>query len=105
MTVYVDDMEARFRAMKMCHMIADSTPELLEMADKIGIARKWIQHPGTHREHFDIPKYKRARAVKQGAREISMYDLGRILLQRRSKRRAAAGEMGAQSVAEGAGAQ
>ncbi len=32
MAFYVDDMEARFGRMKMCHMIADTTEELLEMA-------------------------------------------------------------------------
>ena len=50
MTVYVDDMYAspmgRFGRMKMSHMIADSTDELLEMADAIGVARRWIQQSG-----------------------------------------------------------
>lgn len=99
MAVYVDDMEAKFRAMKMCHMIADSSSELLQMADKIGIARKWIQHPGSHREHFDIPKYKRARAVRHGAREITMYELGRMLL---ARRKIAAEEMEQQNLGEAA---
>ena len=43
MAVYVDNMQAQFGRMKMCHMIADSTEELLAMADRIGVARKWIQ--------------------------------------------------------------
>lgn len=54
MAVYVDDMKAPFGRMVMCHMLADTTNELLAMADKIGVARKWIQHPGTAKEHFDI---------------------------------------------------
>ena len=60
MTVYVDDMRAPFGRMIMCHMIADSTAELLNMADRIGVARRWIQHRGTVREHFDIARSKRA---------------------------------------------
>ena len=45
MAVYVDTMEAKFGNMIMCHMMADTTEELLEMADKIKVNRKWIQHP------------------------------------------------------------
>ena len=70
MTVYVDNMEAPYRGMIMCHMLADSTEELLDMADRIGVARKWLQGAGSHREHFDICKTKRALAVKAGAVEL-----------------------------------
>ena len=47
MTVYVDDMHlspmGQFGRMKMSHMIADSTDELLAMADRIGLARRaWV---------------------------------------------------------------
>ncbi len=70
MTVYVDDMNAPFGRMKMCHMFADSTEELQAMADRIGVQRKWIQYPGTIREHFDIALSKRALAVAAGAVEI-----------------------------------
>lgn len=83
MTVYVDTMRARFGRMTMCHMIADSTAELLAMADRIGVQRKWIQNAGTHREHFDIALSKRKLAIEAGAVEVSMMDLGRILRARR----------------------
>ena len=69
--------------MKMCHMIADTTEELLVMADRIGVARKWIQKAGTHHEHFDVCLTKRGRAVELGAVEITMKDLGRRLVERR----------------------
>jgi len=86
MTVFVDDMcdspMGRFRRMKMSHMIADSTDELLEMADQIGVARKWIQKAGTPHEHFDIAKGKRAQAIKAGAVPITMRGLGRKLRER-----------------------
>lgn len=75
MSVYVDDMEASFGRMVMCHMAADSTEELLAMADAIGVARKWIQKPGTWQEHFDIAKSKRAQAVQLGAIEVTSREL------------------------------
>lgn len=76
MSCYVDDVEHPFLGMLMCHLWADSLDELLEMVDRIGVERKWIQgHPtlsfGKHRTaswvHFDIPKGKRARAIGAGA--------------------------------------
>ena len=80
--VYVDNMNRKFGRMKLSHMIADTTEELLEMVDKIGIDRKWIQYPGTYREHFDISEVKKKIALSLGATQISMMDLGRILAKR-----------------------
>lgn len=75
MTVYVDESIWLFGRMMMCHMVADTRAELDAMADAIGVARKWIQYPGTDREHYDICKSMRAKAVKLGAKEISWRDL------------------------------
>lgn len=86
MAVYVDDMKAPFGRMKMCHMIADSTDELLAMADHIGIDRKWLQKAGQQDEHFDISMSKRRLAVQLGAVEVTRLDLGRILRARRGSR-------------------
>lgn len=83
MTVYVDDMYASYRGMKMCHMIADSKGELLEMADKIGLKRGWLQAEGTAREHFDVSKSKRREAVEEGAVEITSRELAKITIARR----------------------
>lgn len=77
--VYIDNFNAPYGRMKMCHMIADSTEELLETADKIGVQRKWIQDAGTYSEHFDICLKKKVRALDFGAKEISMMELGRML--------------------------
>lgn len=86
--VYVDDMKANFRGYVMCHMIADTTEELLAMADRIGAAHKYIQIPGTPKEHFDIPLERRAVAVEHGAIEITRREAIHIV---RAKRMAAAG--------------
>lgn len=77
MAVYVDDMRAPFGRMIMCHMIADSTEELLAMADAIGVARRWIQKAGTRWEHFDISLSRRQKAIEAGAVAITRKDLGR----------------------------
>lgn len=83
MTVYVDDMKASYGRMTMCHMMADTSEELLAMADQIGVARKWIQNPGTVREHFDIALSKKALAIKAGAIEVKKRDLGMLIRKRR----------------------
>lgn len=79
MSVYVDDMYkypiGQFGRMKMSHLVADTTEELLAMADRIGVARRWIQHAGTDREHFDIALSKRTLAVAAGAIEVGMREL------------------------------
>ena len=85
MTVYVDDMEAKFGRMIMCHMIADSTEELLQMADSIGVAHEWIQHADTWKEHFDIAKVKKQLAIDHGAIPITQKELGQILIARKYK--------------------
>lgn len=68
--VYVDESIWPYGRMMMCHMFADTEEELLEMADKIGVARKWIQKE-SRLIHFDICKSKRKLAVKNGAQEVT----------------------------------
>jgi hypothetical protein len=75
MAVYVDNYRAEFGRMTMCHMIADTTEELLAMVDHIGVQRKWIQKAGTWEEHFDVCLSKRSQAVTRGAIELSPRDL------------------------------
>lgn len=88
MAVYVDDFYKTgmgLGRMKMSHMIADSTEELLKMCDKIGVQKKWIQRAGTPREHFDIALNKRKLAIKHGAIEIGMRELVKMIKERGEK--------------------
>ena len=78
MTVYVDDMRARFREHIMCHMIADTAAELHDMAARIGIARRWYQG-----DHYDVTLDRRALAVGFGAREITWRECGLMTVLRR----------------------
>lgn len=75
MSVYVDDMNAQFGRMRMCHMFADTHAELVRMAGLIELAGRHIQNPGTSREHFDVCRSKRALAVENGAKEVTMREL------------------------------
>ncbi|MBW7932049.1 MAG: DUF4031 domain-containing protein [Gemmatimonadaceae bacterium] len=55
-------------------MIADAPEELDAMADRIGVARRWIQFAGTPTEHFNICTAFR-RKVVAGAIEISSREI------------------------------
>lgn len=79
MSVFVDDMYrsplGRYGRLRMSHMIADTTDELMAMADRIGLDRRYIQKPGTSFEHFDVGMGLRAKAIKEGAIAITMREL------------------------------
>lgn len=72
MTVYVDCARRPYRGMFMNHMWADTLPELLAMADAIGVKRRYLQKPPRASwVHFDICMKKRALALKSGATPVS----------------------------------
>lgn len=84
MTVYVDDMRAKYGRMVMCHMLADSDDELHLMAARIGVARRWWQSPEkTSGSHYDICLSKRAKAIAFGAVEITLRQAGIMNRRRR----------------------
>jgi hypothetical protein len=85
MAVYVDDGAVAYGQMLMCHMIADTREELDAMADAVGVKRKWIQYPGTYREHYDICKSKRNLAIENGAVSVTFREFGQLLKARRLK--------------------
>ena len=80
MSVYVDASRMRYGRMVMCHMLADSKRELNAMADKIGVARKWLQHPeNPGRMHYDICLAKRKLAVVLGAIEADRTMIAEVM--------------------------
>ena len=78
MAVYVDSAFILYRRMRMCHMLADTLPELHDMADRIGLKRDWFQG-GALAPHYDICKSMRARAVKAGAIEIDRHKVAELV--------------------------
>lgn len=75
MSVYVDNMRRRAqlqgRPANWSHLMADTHEELMSMAAEMGLRPEWIQHEGTHREHFDVTDAKRTQAIGFGAVEIT----------------------------------
>ncbi|MBO6759321.1 MAG: DUF4031 domain-containing protein [Roseibium sp.] len=97
MAVYVDDMYrypmGRFGRMKMSHMVADTEAELYEMADRIGVARRWVQQAekGKGYIHFDVSMSARRKAIENGAVELTLRQLSSMCAGWR-RERAANGE-------------
>lgn len=104
MSVYVDSADIRAdvpngsRTVRgiWCHMTADTRLELDLMADRIGLRRSWIQHPGTWKEHYDLTQSKKRLALAAGAVEVDsrQHEL-KVLGPRRRAMQAAHAEAGA----------
>ncbi len=61
-----------FRNTLASHMMSDlpgaeGTNELIGFAIKLGLQKRWIQYPGTHKEHFDLTESKHKLAISKGA--------------------------------------
>lgn len=93
MTVYVDDafIPAKVRSGRLthdsrwCHMTADTTEELVAMAKSIGLQEKYIQFPGTWKEHFDVTEPKRRQAIAKGAVEVGQRERIKEMGERRMR--------------------
>lgn len=89
MTVCVDNMHrratvGRFTA-NWSHVFADSSAELAAFARRLGLRLAWLQHAGTHREHYDVTDSVRRRALVLGARPITYpTDVAALVSARRS---------------------
>jgi hypothetical protein len=75
MAILVDDLReyshTRLPFRHWCHLVSDTSfEELHEFAARIGIPRHRFQ-----RDHYDLPPHVRARAVENGAREVSTREL------------------------------
>lgn len=90
MTVYVDDMRRRAnltgRPARWSHLMADTREELMQAAIDLGLLPEWIQHPGTHREHFDVTETVRERAIAAGIAQPISYprQTGELLARKRA---------------------
>jgi hypothetical protein len=83
MPVYVDNARNKFGRMIMCHMLADTIEELLEMADRIGLQRRHFQ-PGSH-PHFDVSLAYRQKALSAGAIQVERSELVAVMKRQRQR--------------------
>ena len=86
MACYVDTVRsypnAGLRFTEFCHLLADTRDELHEMADALGIPRRFFQeHPW--RWHHDLPEHLRPRAIDLGAVEMDIHEVGALLRRRK----------------------
>jgi signal recognition particle subunit SEC65 len=79
MAVYVDDAKNPYGRMLMSHMAADSLEELHEMADMVGLQRKWFQD--SLLPHYDLCQSKKRIAIHHGAIKVSTKELIAIIKQ------------------------
>lgn len=91
MTLYVDNMRRRAqikgRPANWSHLMADTSEELHAAARALGLKPEWIQHKGTHREHFDVTDMNRKRAIRfLGAVELKYpHETGALLARKRQE--------------------
>jgi hypothetical protein len=67
--VYVDTAKNKYGRMIMSHMIADTEQELHDMAQVIGVKRKWFQNKASF-PHYDICQNSKLKALENGAIEL-----------------------------------
>jgi hypothetical protein len=85
---YVDTVRsyprAGLRFTEFCHLLADERGELHDLAERLGMPRRFFQdHPW--RWHHDLPGHARPQAIALGAREVTMHEVGALLRARRAQ--------------------
>ncbi|SRR6266567_6593808 len=84
MAIYVDELftmeprtaQARKFGNRWCHMTTDGDiEELHRFAECIGLKRSYFQnHVRSDLKHYDLTPSKRAKAIRLGAKEITMVE-------------------------------
>lgn len=77
MAVHVDDARIPFRGRLMCHMVADTLPELHALAARIGMPRRAFQPVSF--PHYDLDQPRREAALAAGARPIGRRELALLM--------------------------
>lgn len=92
MSVYVDPLRVVASIRKnwpygrSCHMYADATEELHEMAGRIGLSRSWFQDR-TDFPHYDLSAWRRQQAIARGALEVDRWHVRDFIQAARERRK------------------
>jgi Protein of unknown function (DUF4031) len=92
MAVYVDEPIWEWRGRRWCHLTADTSAELHEFAERLGLLRQWFQSKSGRpwHDHYDLPEDVRAQAIACGAQSLTNRQMGRRQTKRRREARTAA---------------
>jgi hypothetical protein len=78
------------RGDRMYHMLSDipgseGSRELRSFATPLGFRERWVQYPGSYREHFDVTE-RDAKAIlaRGGVQVLSNRELGALLAAKRA---------------------
>jgi hypothetical protein len=72
------------RGERMYHVLSDVVgpeggKELRAFMTRLGVQTRWVQYPGSYREHFDAPGRYGDTLLAHGARLVSTRELGELL--------------------------
>jgi Protein of unknown function (DUF4031) len=79
------------RGDRMYHMLSDipgpeGSRELRAFATPLGFRERWVQYPGSYREHFDVTERDALAILAEGsARLIDNHELGALLKAKRAQ--------------------
>jgi hypothetical protein len=94
LTVYVDDFRCPARVgnltARWSHLTADTEEELHDFATRLGLRRSWYQtckakgcRPPCVHWHYDVTDSMRDRAIRLGARAITLREGAEMMIARR----------------------
>lgn len=58
--------------------------ELRAFIERLGLPTRFVQYPGTYREHFDAPGHYGEKLLAHGGRLVSTRELGELLRRKRT---------------------
>lgn len=75
------------KEIKVCTMVADTTAELMEVADRIGINRIHVLGLGSYKERFELSTHKAIMAAEIGAKRRTEDAIAEIVKQKWESRK------------------